>query len=76
MNPVLRTHVPITTAQVTRSGRSCATCTAISEPIDSPTSETGGCVAASIKATQSPACSSMDHGGGASLFVRPTPRAS
>jgi hypothetical protein len=76
MKPVLRTQVPITIARATSSGRSCASCTAISDPIEGPTSATGGSQTASISAAQSAACRSIPHGGGALDRVAPTPRAS
>jgi len=76
MKPVLRTQVPITVATRTRSGRVNATSCAISEPMDSPTSATGGVHTASISAITSAAWSAMGHGGGPSDVVSPTPRAS
>jgi hypothetical protein len=49
---------------------------AMSEPIDRPTRNTGGAHTASISAAQSRACSAIGHGGGPSVVVAPTPRAS
>jgi hypothetical protein len=49
---------------------------AISEPIESPTRNTGGSHAAWISAAQSAACSPIGHGGSSSEVVEPTPRAS
>ena len=76
MKPVFRTHVPITAAQRTSSGRSCASWTAISEPIESPTRATGGVQTRSMSAATSRACVSMGHGDGVRDSVPPTPRAS
>ena len=76
MKPVFLTHVPMTAAQRTSSGRSWATCTAISDPIDSPTSATGGVHTCSISAATSRACVSIGHGDSVRETVPPTPRAS
>ena len=76
MKPVFLTQVPVTIAQPTRSGRSCATCTAISDPIERPISATGGVHTASISAIASSAWVVIGHGGRPAESVRPTPRAS
>ena len=48
----------------------------MSDPIERPTRNTGGAHTASMSAAQSRACSSIGHGGGPSVVVAPTPRAS
>ena len=76
MKPVFLTQVPITAAQLTRSGRSWASCTAISEPIESPARATGGEQTASIRSARSAAWASIGQGGSELETVAPTPRAS
>ena len=76
MKPVFFTHVPITSAARTSSGRVQASSVAISDPIDRPTRNTGGSHTASMSAEQSRACVAIGHGGSSEVRVAPTPRAS
>ena len=74
--PVLFAPVPMTTANRTRSGRSRQSSCAINEPIDRPTSATGGSQTASISSAVSSANPRNVHGTGASHVAAPIPRLS
>ena len=73
---MLRAAVPMATTQRSSSGRSRASCCPISDPIESPTTATGGSQTASISPAASAARSAIDQGGDAWQTVLPIPRLS